>query len=61
MWRQNLSLQSTFPIKLYQSEKDPTVGQISGKDLNSEREINSSSFTKNMNNIQLATKLIVTT
>ena len=46
---------------LYQSEEDPTVGQISDKDLYSEREINSSSFTKNINNIQLATKLIVTT
>ena len=27
------SLQSTFPIKLYQPEEDPTVGQISGKDI----------------------------
>ena len=44
------SLQSTFPIKLYQPEGDPTVGQIWKKDvqcflclvvsiLNSEREI----------------------
>ena len=32
MRRQNLSLQSTFPIKLYQPE-DPTVGQISDKDI----------------------------
>ena len=48
---QNLSQQSTFPITLYQTEKDPTVGQISVKDvhcflrlvvntLNSEKEIN---------------------
>ena len=45
------SLQSTFPIKLYQPEEDPTVGQISDKDvqcflclvvstLNSEKEMN---------------------
>ena len=27
------SLQSTLPIKLYQPEEDPTVGQISGKDI----------------------------
>ena len=27
MRRQNLSLQSTFPIKLYQPDEDPTVGQ----------------------------------
>ena len=51
MRRQNLSLQSTIPIKFYQTEKDPTVGQISNKDvqcflclvvttLNPEREIN---------------------
>ena len=49
--RHNLSLQSTFPIKIYQPEEDPTVGQISDKDvqcflcsvvsiLNYEREIN---------------------
>ena len=49
--RKNLSLQSTFPIKLYQPEEDPTLGQISDKDvqcflclvvstLNSETEIN---------------------
>ena len=31
MRRQNLSLQSTFPIKLYQHEEDPTVGQIFDK------------------------------
>ena len=31
--RQNLSLQSTFPIKLYQSEEDPPVGQILDKDV----------------------------
>ena len=53
--RQNLSLQSTFPIKLYQPEEDPTVGQILDKDfqcflclavstLNSEKEITNSSF-----------------
>ena len=47
---QNLSLQSTFSIKLYQPEKDPTVGQILDKDvqcflclvvstLNSEKEL----------------------
>ena len=51
MRRQNLSLQSTFPIQLYQPEEDPTVGQISDKDvqcflclvviiLNSEKEKN---------------------
>ena len=45
------SLQSTFPIKLYQPEEDPTVGQILDKDvqcflclvvstLNSEKEMN---------------------
>ena len=33
MRKQNLSLQSTFPIKFYQTEKDPTVGQISNKDV----------------------------
>ena len=33
MRRQNLSLQSTFPIKLYKPEEDPTVGQISDKDV----------------------------
>ena len=49
--RQNLSLQSTFLIKLYQPEEDPTKGQISDKDVecflclvvsivNSEKEIN---------------------
>ena len=32
MRRQNLSLQSTFLIKLYQPEENPTVGQISEKD-----------------------------
>ena len=48
---QNLSLQSTFPIKFCQPEEKPTVGQISDKDfqcflclvltiLNSEKEIN---------------------
>ena len=48
--RQNLSLQSTIPIKLYQPEEDLTVGQLSGEDvqcflclpvstLNSEKEI----------------------
>ena len=48
---QNLLLQGTYLIKLYQPEEDPTVGQISDKDvqcslclvvstLNSEREIN---------------------
>ena len=42
---------TTFPIKLYQPEEDPTVGQLSGKDvecflclvisiINSEKEIN---------------------
>ena len=31
--RQNLSLQSTFPTKLYQPEEDPTKGQISDKDV----------------------------
>ena len=47
----NLSLQSTFPIKLYQPEADPAKGQISDKDVqhllylvvsikNSEKEIN---------------------
>ena len=30
--RQNSSLQSTFLIRLYQPEEDPTVGQISDKD-----------------------------
>ena len=30
--RQNLSLQSTFLIKLYQPEENLTVGQISEKD-----------------------------
>ena len=45
------ALQSTFSIKLYQPEEDPTKGQISDKDvecflclvlsiLNSEKEIN---------------------
>ena len=49
--KQNLSLQSIFPIKFYQPEEDTTVGQISDKDvqcfsclfvstLNSEIEIN---------------------
>ena len=49
--RQNLSLQTAFPIKLYQPEKDPTVGQILDKHvqcflclvvstLNSEKEMN---------------------
>ena len=49
--RQNFSLQSNFPIKLYQPEEDPTKGQISDKDvefflclvasiINSEKEIN---------------------
>ena len=33
MRRQNLSLQSTFPIKLYEPEEDPTVGPISDKDI----------------------------
>ena len=48
--RQNLSLQSTFPIKLYHPEEDPKKGQISDKNvecflclvvsiLNSEKEI----------------------
>ena len=47
----NGDIQSTFPIKLYQPEEDPTVSQISDKDvqcflylvvstLNSEKEIN---------------------
>ena len=47
----NGDIQSTFPIKLYQPEEDPTVGQISDKDvqcflclvvstLNSEKETN---------------------
>ena len=51
MARHNLSLQRTFPIKLYQPEEDPIVGQMSDKDfqcflclvisvLNFEREIN---------------------
>ena len=46
----NFSLQSTFPIKLYQREEDTSKGQISDKDveyflclvvsiLNSEKEI----------------------
>ena len=29
----NFSLQSTFLIKLYQPEEDPTVGRISDKDV----------------------------
>ena len=33
MRRQNVSLQSTFPIKLYQPEEDRTVGQILDKDV----------------------------
>ena len=33
MRKQNLSLQSTFPIKLYQPEEKPKVGQISDKDV----------------------------
>ena len=33
MRRQNLSIQSTFPIKLYQPEEKPKVGQISDKDV----------------------------
>ena len=33
MRKQNLSLQSTFPIKLYQSEEKPEVGQILDKDV----------------------------
>ena len=33
MRRQNLSLQSTFPIKLYQPVEKPKVGQISDKDV----------------------------
>ena len=33
MRRQNLSLESTLPIKLYQPEEDPTVVQISDKDV----------------------------
>ena len=60
MRRQNLSLQSTFLIKLYQPEENPRVGQISEKDvqcflcsvvciLNSE------------NNTQVTTKLIALT
>ena len=32
MRRQNLSLQSTFLIKLYQPKESPTVAQISEKD-----------------------------
>ena len=56
----NGDIQSTFPIKLYQPEEDPTVGQLSDKDvqcflclavstLNSEKETNSSFFRKNKN------------
>ena len=40
MRRQNLSLQITFRIKLYQPEENPTVGEMSEKDvslLNPER------------------------
>ena len=33
--RQNLSLQITFPIKLYQCEEYPAVGQILDKDVQS--------------------------
>ena len=33
MRTQNLSLQSTFLIKLYQPEENPTVGQISEKEV----------------------------
>ena len=51
MRRQKLSLHNTFPIKLYQPEENPTVGQILNKGvqyflcvavntLNSEIEIN---------------------
>ena len=52
MRRQKLLLRSTFPVKFYQPEEDPTVDQISNKEdvqcflflivniLNTEREIN---------------------
>ena len=33
MRRLLLSLQSAFPVKLYHPEEDPTVGQISEKDV----------------------------
>ena len=72
MRRQNLSLQDTFPIKLYQPEENPTVCQISEKDvryflcsavsiLKYEAETNSSLFRKDKNNTQVTTKSIAIT
>ena len=70
---QNLLLQITFPIKLYQPEEDPTVGQTSDKDvqcflclvviiLNSEkRDKLNLHFLENINNTQLTTKSIAMT
>ena len=59
--RQNLSLQSTFPVKIYQPEEGLTKGQISDKDvecflclvvsiISSEKEYNNSSYSKNNKN-----------
>ena len=44
MRTQNLSLQSTFRIKLYQPEENPTVGQISEKEVQCFYTLKNSSF-----------------
>ena len=66
MRKQNLSLQSTFLIKLYQSEENATVGQISEKRCSmlfmfSRWHFKLSFFRKNINNTQVTTELVALT
>ena len=72
MKRENLSPQSTSPIKLYQPEKNPTVGQVSEKDvqcflcsvvcISNSGKINTLHFfEKNISNTPVTTKLIALT